>query len=258
MRKYLPYIITALFFLCGCQESKNDLLKAVIQKGEITIATEGTWAPWTFHDKDGNLTGFDIEVARAIAKKLGVQAHFIETEWSGIFDGLTSGAYDISCNGIEITSERLEKYDFSVPYGLIRTALIVRNDNHDISSIDDITGRPLSQTFGSTYSMVAEKHGAVIVKCETMEEALNLVEKGEADAHLNADVSFYEYMKAYPQTPLKTVAIGKRASPVAIPLRKGQKVSSLREAINKAILELEEEGVLTEISEKYFGSDITQ
>ena len=81
-------------------------------KGEIVVATEGAWAPWTYHDEAGTLVGFDVEVAQAIAAKLGVTATFAETEWDGIFAGLDSGRYDIAANGVEVTEERAREVRF--------------------------------------------------------------------------------------------------------------------------------------------------
>lgn len=93
----------------------GDLLEQITERGEMTFATEGTWSPWTFHDEDGDLTGFDIEVARAIAAELGVEASFAEGEWDGLLAGLDSGRYDTMANGVSVTEEREEKYDFTDP-----------------------------------------------------------------------------------------------------------------------------------------------
>lgn len=94
---------------------KQDQLARIQEKGEIVIATEGTWAPWTYTDENGNLVGFDVEIATAIAEKLGVKATFVTVEWDGILAGIDSGRYDIAANGIDVTEQRSEKYNFSTP-----------------------------------------------------------------------------------------------------------------------------------------------
>ena len=109
------------------QTGEGDLLSQILDKGEIVVAMEGTWAPWTYHDEDDNLVGYDVEVAQQIAEKLGVKATFVEGEWDGLLAGIDSGRYDIMVNGVDITEERAEKYSFSDPYAYNRTAVIVNS-----------------------------------------------------------------------------------------------------------------------------------
>ena len=85
---------------------ENDLLAQIKEKGTITVAMEGTWAPWTYHDADDNLVGYDVEVAQNIAEKLGVEVNFVEGEWDGLLAGLDDGRYDIMVNGVGVTEER--------------------------------------------------------------------------------------------------------------------------------------------------------
>ena len=95
------------------ETAAGDLLSLIQERGEIIVAMEGTWAPWTYHDENDSLVGYDVEVARLIAEKLGVEATFVEGEWDGLLAGMDSGRYDILVNGVDITEERAEKYDFS-------------------------------------------------------------------------------------------------------------------------------------------------
>lgn len=270
-RKMIAVAVAGALMLAGCgaadrseEESGSDSLAqgadqlARIQEaGEITVAMEGTWAPWTYHDENDELVGFDVEVAKAIAEKLGVEATFIEGEWDGLLAGLEAGRYDIMVNGVEYTDERAEKYDFTEPYGYIRTAIIVQGDNTDIQSFEDLKGRTTANTISSTYAQLAESYGATTTGVDDLNQTLELLLQGRIDATLNAEVTFYDYMKVHPEADLKIAALTEEASHVVIPVRKGDDSASLREAINQAIEELREEGVLKEISEKYFGSDIT-
>ena len=260
MRKFQVIIAMALALMlavCPAFAEEEDQLAAIKAKGEIVIATEGTWAPWTYHDESGELVGFDVEVAKAIAEKLGVTATFAETEWDGIFAGLDAGRYDIAANGIEVTDERALKYDFTTPYGYIRTALIVRGDNEDILTFEDLNGKNTANSIASTYMTLAESYGATAVGVDTLDQTIQMVLSGRADATLNAEVSFYDYMSVHPDANLKVVALTDEASLVSIPVRKEEASATLLEAINQAITELAEEGELTRISEKYFGKDIT-
>ena len=258
MTKLLALMLALMLTACAALAESGDQLSDIQGKGEIVVATEGAWAPWTYHDEAGTLVGFDVEVAQAIAAKLGVTATFAETEWDGIFAGLDSGRYDIAANGVEVTEERARKYDFSTPYGYIRTALIVRGDNTDIQSFEDLKGKHTANSIASTYMTLAESYGATAVGVDTLDQTIQMVLSGRADATLNAEVSFYDYMNAHPDANLKVVALTDEASQVAIPVRKEARSAALLAAINQAISELAEEGELSRISEKYFGKDISK
>lgn len=274
LRKFVLGFAVGAFLLAGCgaaQESGNvagqnsqvqadtaqDQLARIQAAGEITIAMEGTWAPWTYHDENDELVGFDVEVGKAIAEKLGVEPVFIEGEWDGLLAGLEAGRYDIMVNGVEYTDERGEKYDFSEPYGYIRTAIIVNGDNTEIQSFEDLAGKTTANTISSTYAQMAESYGATATGVDDLNQTIELLLQGRIDATLNAEVTFYDYMNVHPDANLKVAALTEEASHVCIPMRKGDDSASLREAVNQAITELREEGTLGEISVKYFGTDIT-
>lgn len=235
----------------------QDQLARILAAGEITIAMEGTWAPWTYHDENDELVGFDVEVGKAIAKKLGVEPVFVEGEWDGLLAGLEAGRFDIMVNGVEYTDERGEKYDFSEPYGYIRTAIMVKGDNADIQSFEDLAGKTTANTISSTYAQLAERYGATATGVDDLNQTMELLLQGRVDATLNAEVTFYDYLAVHPDADVKIAALTEDASHVCIPMRKGEDSASLREAVNQAIAELREEGVLAEISEKYFGTDIS-
>lgn len=244
---------------CGSKASSSDDLLAQIQdNGKIIFAMEGQWAPWTYHDESGELVGYDTEVGKAIAAKLGVEAEFVEGEWDGLFAGLDAGRYDAIINGVEITDERSQKYDFTKPYAYIRTALCVKGDNTSVTSFEDLKGLKTSNSLGSTYADIAEGYGASVENVDTLAETIDMILSGRVDATLNAEVSFYDYLAEHPDADIKLVALTEDASEVSIPLRKGDETATLREAIDKAIEELSADGTLSELSNKYFGSDISQ
>ncbi len=258
MKKFICLVL-AVLFLCSMTAfaETGDLLSTITERGNIVVATEGNWAPWTYHDDTDELVGFDVEVAKAIAAKLGVEAAFVECPWDSIFAGIDAKRYDITCNGVEWSAERAEKYDFSTPYGYIRTALIVRGDNEDITSFEDLAGKNTANSIASTYMTLAESYGATAIGVDTLDQTIEMVLSGRADATLNAEVSVYDYLRVHPDANIKIIALTDEASQVVIPVRKGEENATLLEAINQAIVELTEEGVLSEISIRYFGSDIT-
>lgn len=234
-----------------------DQLAQIKERGTITIAMEGTWAPWTYHDENDNLVGYDVEVGTLIAEKLGVEPEFVEGEWDGLLAGLDAGRYDIMVNGVDITEERAEKYDFSEPYAYNRTAVITKGDNDTIRTLEDLNGKKTANTISSTYAQLAEQYGAEVTGVDDLNQTFELLNSGRIDATLNAEVTFYDYTKEHPDANVKIAVLTQDANEVAIPLRKGEESATLREAINAAIDELRASGQLKELSEKYFGTDIS-
>ena len=234
-----------------------DQLAAIQTNGKLVVALEGAWQPWSYHDESDTLVGYDVEVSRAIAKKLGVEPEYVESDWDSLFAGLDAGRFDIVCNGVEVTDERSKTYDFTTPYGYIHTALAVRKDNEDIKSFEDLKGKTTANSLASTYMELAESYGATVQGIDTLEETIQLLTAGRIDATLNADVSFYDYLNVHPDADFKLVAQTEDASHVAIPVRKGDDSASLLEAINTAIEELRADGTLKALGEKYFGQDIS-
>ena len=150
--------------LAGCSSSKSassaaaNKLEAIQSNGKLVVALEGAWQPWSFHDESDTLVGYDVEVSRAIAEKLGVEPEYVESDWDSLFAGLDAGRYDLVCNGVEVTEERAKTYDFTTPYGYIHTALAVRKDNEDIKSFEDLAGKTTANSPASTYMELAESY----------------------------------------------------------------------------------------------------
>ena len=221
----------------------------------ITFATEGTYAPYSYHDEDDKLVGFDVEVAQAVAEKLGVEARFTETQWDGIIAGLDAKKYDAIANQVSITEERQQKYLFSEPYTYAYGAVVVKGDNDSISSFEDLDGKDVALTVTSNWAEVAESYGGTIVSTSGFSESIQLVIQGRADATVNDNVTFLDFKANQPDADVKIVATSDEATESAILIRQGD--DDLQAAINDALKELRDDGTLKSISEKYFGEDIT-
>ena len=239
------------------EAASGDLLSEIQAKGTITVAMEGTWAPWTYHDENDNLVGYDVEVATEIAKKLGVEPQFVEGEWDGLLAGLDAGRYDIMVNGVDITPERAEKYDFSTPYAFNHTAVITKADDDSINTLEDLKGKKTANTISSTYAELAEQYGATVTGVDDLNQTFELLLSGRIDATLNAEMTFYDYTKEHPDANVKIAVLTDDANQIAIPMRKGNETAALRTAIDAAIDELRADGTLKALSEKYFGRDIS-
>lgn len=247
---------------CGQKQdggaSGGDQLAAILEKGEMVVAMEGNWSPWTYHDESGALVGFDTEVAQNIAERIGVKVTFVEGEFDGLLAGVDAGRYDMVVNGVGVDADRQEKYAFSTPYAYDRTAVIVRADNEEIKTMEDLKGKQTANTITSTYAAVAQEYGAEVTGVDDLNQTFELLFSGRIDATLNAEVSYYDYLRAHPDADIKIACMYPEAIPIAIPMRKGEESANLVEAVNKALSEMEAEGVLSDLSMKYFEMDITK
>jgi cystine transport system substrate-binding protein len=219
---------------------------------------EGNWQPWTYEDEAGNLVGFEVEVSTAVAEKLGVTPEYVTGEWDGLLAGVQSGRYDLMANGVGYTEERAQAYYFSDFYAFNRTALVVRSDNDDITSLEDLDGKTTCNSANSTYQLLAEQYGATVKDIETLDGTIEELLAGRVDATLNAEVSINDYLKEQPDAEIKIVAYDPDVEKVGMIMPYGENSDTLRDAVNDALAELREEGKLAEISEKYFGMDITE
>ncbi|WP_026517320.1 transporter substrate-binding domain-containing protein [Butyrivibrio sp. MC2021] len=237
----------------------EDHLARIKAAGKITIATEGVWAPFTYHDPESDkLVGFDVEIAEAIAEKLGVEADFKEVAFDGGLTGVSTGTFDMMANGVDVTEDRKGTYDFTDPYAYDHAVVVTLASNNSITSFEDLQGLTTANSAGSTYEAMGIEYGATVSNVDTLGETMTLVLNGTVDATINANTSAQDYFNTTGTTDLKVAAIDPEVTQYAVPLAKGSDNDSLRAAINKAIAELREEGRLSEISIKYFGADITK
>mgnify|MGYP004636848567 CR=1 FL=1 len=222
----LVLVLAASAMLAGCAasgkpaestEAAGDQLARIQAKGEIIVAMEGTWAPWTYHDESDQLVGYDVEVAKAVAEKLGVTASFVEGEWDGLLAGLDAGRYDIM-----------------------------------------VKGKSTANTISSTYATQAEAYGATVTGVDDLNQTIELLLAGRIDATLNTEVVFEDYKKAHPDADIKIAAYSDEVENIAIPVRKDGDSATLLAAINQALVELDADGTLAALSNKYFGKDISR
>ena len=231
-------------------------LEQIKSSGVFKIGTEGTYAPFTYHEPGGALVGFDVEIGQEIAKRLGVKAEFLEGKWDGLIAGLDANRYDAVINQVGITEQRKQKYDFSDPYIASKAVLIVRGDNQEVKGFADLKGKKSAQSLTSNFGKIAEKNGAELVGTDGFDQSIQLVLNGRADATINDSLSFLDFRKHKPDAKVKIAAQEENADYSGIIIRKGE--PELLEAINKALAEIKADGTYQKISDKYFGQDVSQ
>lgn len=253
----LTLSLVMILSLSACNNSSNDedQLAKIQDAGVMVVGTEGTYSPNSYHDDNGDLVGFDVEVAKAIGEHLGVEVEFFEAEWDSLFAAMDAGRVDTVINEVEYDEERALKYDFSEPYTYVRGALLVSEDNDDIKSFDDLDGKKAAQNLTSSWGKMAEEYGAELVSVDSVNQTMELIKSGRANATLNAETAFGDYMKNHPDEKVKIVAYTDSTASSYVPVVKGE--TELLDAINEALDEMRESGELAEISIKYFGIDVT-
>ncbi|KTD88038.1 amino acid ABC transporter substrate-binding protein [Paenibacillus etheri] len=239
----------------GTSAAKNSL-EAVKASGKLRIGTEGTYAPFTYHDASGKLTGFDVEIAEEVAKRLGVEPEFFETQWDGIFAGMDAKRFDVIFNEVSINEDRKVKYDFSEPYIVSKAVLIVSEDNNDIKTFADLKGKKAGQSLTSNLSDIARENGAEIVATDGFNQAMDLLTSGRIDATVNDGLSYLDLKKQKPDVKIKVVDEIPDGSQSAAVFLKGN--DELVKAVSDAIVEMKSDGTYLKISEKYFGADVSK
>jgi len=234
-------------------ESNLEKIKAA---GVLKIGTEGTYAPFTYHDASGKLVGFDVEIGEAVAKNLGVKAEFLEGKWDGLIAGLDANRYDTVINQVGITEARKQKYDFSEPYIASKAVLIVKGDNDAIKTFADLKGKKSAQSLSSNFGKIAQESGAELVGTDGFDQSIQLVLNGRADATINDSLSFLDFKKHKPDANVKIAAQQENADFSGIIIRKNE--PDLLAAINKALETIKSDGTYKKIADKYFGQDVSQ
>ena len=237
--------------------ASGSLIERINNKGTITVGTEGTYAPFTYHDKDGKLTGYDVEVTRAVADKLGVKVEFKETRWDSMMAGLKAGRFDVVANQVGLTSpERQATFDKSEPYSWSGAVLVARKDSN-IKSIDDIKGVKTAQSLTSNYGEKAKAAGAELVPVDGLAQSLTLIEQKRADATLNDELAVLDYLKKNPNAGVQIVWSAPADEKVGSGLIVNKGNDEALAKFSTAMTELKADGTLKKLGEQFFGKDIS-
>lgn len=268
----LVLLIAAIGFLlaaCGSEESSSSAVASedkaqnswerIEKAGKIVVGTEGLYYPITYHDETTKeLTGYDVEVARALGEKLGVEVEFKEMEFDGLLPALRNGQIDIAANDFAVTDERKEKFDFTVPikhsYG---SAIVRESDNSGIESVEDLKGKKVGGSATSNYAKYAREQGAEVIVYTGSDTVLPEIVNGRVDATLNDYLVLKRSLEQYDKPGLKLaegVKFSFSSSAIVLP----KDSPELKEKIDAALEELLADGTLKDLSIKFLGDDVTQ
>ena len=208
-------------------------LEQIKKDGVITIATEGVYSPFSFHNEKDELMSYDVEIARAVADKLGLKPKFIEASWDAMLAAFDAGKADTVFNQASITKERKKKYDYFVPYMTSYSAIIVHEDNDDIKSFADLKDKRSTHSVNSMWIPTVERYGAKLVVADRLSDQINLIITKRADDTIDDAVMFYDYKKQHPKAPIKLIEAGEDPMYAAPIVHKGN--VELLNAANKAL-----------------------
>lgn len=228
------------------------------QAETLNVGMSGGYFPFTFVKLD-ELQGFEVDFINAVAKQTGDEVNFVTMSFSGLIGALESGRIDTIANQITITPEREAKFAFSQPYVFDGAQVVVKEGNEDtIGSVEDLSGKTVAVNLGSNFEeLLNELPNAGEIDIRTYES--NIAQDtalGRVDAFVMDRVSSAQLIA---ESPLPLALAGKPFSEIrnALPFRNDDEGQALRDRFDAAITKLKEDGTLTEISEKWFGSDIT-
>lgn len=248
-RAVLLAVLAAVGMLLTACGPPSGSESPVESHGVLRVGTEGVYAPFSYHDPaTGQLTGYDVDVARAVGEKLGVNVEFVETPWDSIFAALEANRFDVVANQVTITPERQQKYDLSEPYSIGEGVIVTRADDNSITSLADLKGRRAAQSTTSNWATVARDAGAQIESVEGLTQAMALLSQGRVDVVVNDSLSIYAYLAETNDTAVKIAGATGEKSEQGFAARKN---SGLLPDLNTALEELKADGTLAEISQKY-------
>ena len=235
----------------------GDTLAQMKEKGVITIGMDDTLPPMEYRNDKNELVGFDIDFAEALANELGVKVKFVPSAWDGIIPGLDAKRFDMILSAMNVTEERKKKVDFVEYFGVGQIVAVKAGNPLKIQSVEDLEGKTVGVQLGSTGETAVNSINGLkeVKKYDLTTDVFNDMGLGRVDAAVIGEMVGRYYMTTKPGV-FEVVGDSFQVQPMGIAVRKGD--TELREALEKAVQTLEDNGTLSEISEKWFGSDMTK
>lgn len=261
MKKTVAIILTFLMsismFTVLSNASTQTTLDKIKKAGVVTIGIDDSYPPMEFTDSKNNIVGYDIDMANAVAKKLGVKVKYVPTAWDGIFIALQSKKFDLIHSSVSITDKRKATMLFSDPYVFGGVAIFVKADNKTINGPADFKDKIIGCQLGTTGQDALTKVSGIkeVKKYNGMTEAFLDLKNGRVDAVV-ADPMVGDYYISTKKGIYKRINALLSKEPIGVAFRKEDK--ALRDAYQNAINELKKDGTLSKLSMKWFGYDVNK
>lgn len=227
------------------------------QADTLRVGMSGGYFPFTFVKQD-ELQGFEVDVMNAVGEEAGLDIQFETMSFSGLVGALEAGRIDTIANQITITPEREAKFGFTQPYVIDGAQVVTREGNDEITGVEDLRGKTVAVNLGSNFEqLLRDLPFAAEIEIKTYESNIEQdTALGRVDAFVMDRVSSAQVIK---ESPLPLQLAGKPFSEIrnALPFRTDEAGAAMRERVDAALTTLREDGTLSEISQKWFDSDIT-
>lgn len=231
-------------------------------KGKIIVGLDDNFPPMGFKDENNEIVGFDIDLAKEAAKRMGREVEFKAIDWSSKEAELKSGRVDVLWNGLDITEKRKENMLFSDPYMDNRQILFVKKGTTGITDEKSLTGKVVGTQSAGTAEEYMDKSDFFKKQVKEVKKYPDYVaafmdlENGRVDAIVGDEITGRYYMSKHPDTiEAVDTAIGE-ISMFGIAFRKDDQ--KLRDEVQKVLNDMREDGTMAKISEKWFGKNITK
>lgn len=254
------FLLAALFLLVSilifAPEVLADDLDNIRAAGTMKVGTDATYPPFEYVDeKTRQITGFDIDLMRAICENLGVKVDFVVVPFDAIISGLNSGKYDCVISSMTITTERAQAVLFSEPYYDAGQSIAVARDNQSIKSINDLVGKRIGVQLGTTGEMLAKQiEGANVRSFDNIGDAFRDLANGNLDAIVNDKPVSQRIIMARDRAKLVGPIL--TSEHYGIAMRKDE--TRLKKAIDDALEQLKDRGTYARINEAWFGSPVAR
>ena len=253
---------------CGSKTQANSAenggadnsLQTVLDRGTLRAGAEGNWNPFIYTDlATGDLVGYEVEIVEEIAKRMGVKVEWsIANQWDGVIAGLQANRYDVVFCGCTLANlESAPDCVGTIPYREDPIVLVVADDNSEIKSWDDLTGKLSANALTGDYGAIAKQYGAELTNA-SLEQAMELIVQHRVDCSVNSQIAINTYMAEKPDTPVKVAAKYEYPTPeeaYSYGMILKNKVT-LTEKINEILQEMLDDGYCRDLAVKYFGQDV--
>lgn len=264
---FTVFIAAILLVACGSSNTKDSGSQAdakweEIQKtGSLKVATSGTLFPQSYHNDDNELTGYDVEIIKEIAKRLELEVDFVEMNVDGMLAAIDSGQIDVAGYSIEKDSKNAEKFLYTTTHKYSFSSMVVRqSDDSGIKSLEDLKGKKAAGASTTSYMKVAKKFGAELVIYDNVTNDVYLqdVANGRTDVILNDFYLQTMATKALPDIPVKVLE-GLYYNPSEANFALKLDNTTLQAKMNEALEDMRQDGTLTKLSEQFFaGEDVSK
>ena len=256
---FLGLFAGVLLSACSKPTEEDTSLSKVEEAKTLVVATSGTLYPSSYYNDENELVGYDVDVAKEVAKRLGVEITFKEYNVDGQVSSLTRGEADFAANDFGLTDERAEKFSLSTPIKYSFDSMIVRkSDDSGIASLEDLDGKKAAGEPNTSYMRLAESYGAELVTYDnaTNDQYLTDVANGRTDVILNDYYLQKMAVAALPDIPVKILDdVYFNPNETGFLFVKDHK--ALQEKVDAVLAEMKEDGRLKELAETYFQTDIS-